>query len=227
MSLPLGSVRAILANSGVNLARVAEILAWSFFDSASYVAAGQPTLNFFALPQGQGTGFGGGTKTASDTNITNAAMLPAGQMFLLESVEVRLQPTTPSVTAQLPAAFGAEVAAQIVNDAYIVGRSGNLLLTIGSKPYLADGPISRFPAQSFFDVTAAVADASTVANNQQSRIAMGSFVGPLYDLGETSILIPSGQNFSVTLGWPEGNQTITNPLRIFVHLNGYLIRNAQ
>ena len=69
----------------------------TLYDSIAYAAAGQTQLTFFALPVGQGTGLGGGTKTLSDTNMTIAGSLPANQEFLVQSIELMFNPTTPSV----------------------------------------------------------------------------------------------------------------------------------
>lgn len=198
-----------------------EAVKQSLYDFQAYPAAGASQLTFFALPIGQNG------KTRSDTNMTLAGQLPANQEFLITSVEVMFFPTTPSVAAQMPAAYGAAAAAQIVNDAYIVGRSGNLELVVGSKPYLQEAPIGRFPPKTRLDVRAALADASTAAANQQSRIAFPVWAGRPYLLDPIPLLLPQNANFVVTLNWPEGAQAITNPARIGVVLDGYLYRRSQ
>lgn len=203
-----------------------EAVRWSLFDSAAYAAAGVTTLAFFSLPVGQGTGFGGGTKTYSDTNMTNAGMLPAAQEFLIKNIDVSFYPTTPTVAAQMPAAFGAQAIAQIVNDAYIFGRSGNLALQIGSKNYAADGPLMKFPPRTHFHLDAALSDVSSTAASLQSRIAFGHAAGSHYAINPNIYLI-SNQNFGVTLAWPEGVQAITNPARVFVTMDGLLYRQSQ
>lgn len=215
-----------LANFQVNQ-NVWESIRQSLYDSAAYAAAGTSQLSFFQNPVGQGTGFGGGAKTLSDTNMTLAGNLPANQMFLIEEIEVAFEPTTPTVTAQMPAVFGAQVVAAIVNDAYIFYRAGNLTLTVGSKPYLQEAPLMKFPAYSRFDLSAALSDATTANANSQSRIAFGTAVGTPYVLTPNNILLVQNQNFSVTLNWPEGVQAITNPARVIVSLNGFLYRKAQ
>lgn len=217
---------ANLGNYQVNW-DVWEAVTQSLYDSASYAAAGTSQLTFFALPIGQGTGFGGSTKTASDTNMQLAGQLPANQMFLIREIEVNVQVTTPSVTAQLPAVFGAQAVAALVNDAYVIYRSGNLLLTIGAKGYLGEGPLGRFPPQSQFVVEGATADVSTTGASLQSRVFYPSMRGKPYTLTPNNLLLVSNQNFGVTLNWPEGVQAITNPARLFVVMNGWLYRKAQ
>src|SRR5438445_12651868 len=108
-----------------------EAIKQSLYDSQAYAAAGSTTINFFQLPVGQGTGFGGAAKTLSDTNMQAPGSMPANQEFLIQSVEVNFFPTTPTVAAQMPAAFGAQAISQIVNDVFIFYRAGNLNLAIG------------------------------------------------------------------------------------------------
>lgn len=204
-----------------------EFTTQSLYDSAPYPAAGVASLSFFTQQIGQGTGFGGGTKTLSDTNMRLSGQLSAGQMFIISSVEVMVQPTTPSVAAQLPASFGAQAPAQIVNDSYIIGRSGNLILNILAKQYLQEAPLGNLPPSSDFELSGALADATTAAATQQSRLAFGNYEGTNYTLAPNNILLTSNQNFNVTLAWPEGLQAITNPARLFVRLNGMQARLAQ
>lgn len=198
-----------------------EAIKQSLYDYQVYAAAGQSQLTFFALPVGQGG------KTNTDTNMTLAGQLPKNQEFLIQSIEVFFSPTTPTVAAQMPAAFGAQAIAQIVNDSYIVGRAGNLNLTIGSKPYLQEAPLGRFPQKAAFSVDGALSDVSTAGASFQSRMAFGQWRGRPYLLDPAPLLLPENQNFSVVLAWPEGVQAITNPGRIGVILDGILYRRSQ
>ncbi len=197
-----------------------EAIRQSLYDYQAYAAAGQSQLSFFVTPLG-------GTRTLTDTNMTLAGQLPKNQEFLIQSIEVFFSPTTPTVAAQMPAAFGAQAIAQIVNDSFIVGRSGNLVLTIGSKPYLQEAPLGRFPQKCRFSVEGAAADVTTAGASLQSRIVYGSWQGRPYLLDPAALLLPENQNFSVTLSWPEGVQAIANPGRIGVILDGLLYRRSQ
>lgn len=212
--------RAQLARYSVNRPGW-EAIRQSLYDFQTYPAAGATQLTFFALPIGQSG------KTLSDTNMTLAGQLPANQEFLIQSIEVVFFPTVPPVAAQNPAVFGAQAAAALVNDAYIVGRTGHLELLIGSKPYLQEAPIGRFPPKTHFEVRAALADSTTAGSNQQSRIAVAYWVGRPYLLEPASLLLPQNQNFSIALRWPEGAQAITNDARIGVVLDGILYRRSQ
>lgn len=197
-----------------------EAITQTLFDSSAYAAAGQTQLQFFTIPQGQSS------KTASDTNMTLAGQLAAGLEFLVQSIELLFLPTTPTVAAQMPAAFGAQAIAQIVNDAYIFSRSGNLTFNILAKTYLQEAPLGRFPPKTYFDVSAALADVTTAGANLQSRIAYGKSGGRPYIL-KAPILLISNQNFNVTLAWPEGVQAITNPAKVFCILDGIMYRKSQ
>ena len=198
-----------------------EAIRQSLYDFQAYAAAGQSVLTFFQLPVGQNS------KTQSDTNMTLAGQLPKNQEFLIQSIEVFFSPTTPTVAAQMPAAFGAQAIAQIVNDSYIVGRSGNLSLVIGSKPHPPEAPLRRFPPKAAFRLDGAFADVTTAGASLQSRLAFGQWRGRPYLLDPAPLLLPENQNFSVSLNWPEGGQAITSPGRIGVILDGILYRRSQ
>lgn len=198
-----------------------EAIKQSLYDFQAYAAAGATQLTFFANPVGQSG------KTLSDTNMSLSGQLPKNQEFLLQSIEIVFHPTTPTVAAQMPAAYGAQVAAQIVNDAYIFGRSGNLTLTVGSKPYLQEAPLGRFPQKAHFALDAAFSDATTAGAAQQARAAFGFWGGRPYMLDPAPLLLVENQNFSITLNWPEGVQAITNPARVGVILDGILYRRSQ
>lgn len=203
-----------------------EAIRWRFYDTAVYAAAGQGTLTFFSTPVGQGTSPFTGVKTLSDTNMTLAGQLPTNQNFLVQSVEVGFYPSTPTVAAAMPAAFGAQAVAVQVNDAYIFRRSGNLIFTIGSKPYLQEAPMMSFPLKSDFAVMAATADVTTAGANLQTRIAYATAQGRPYMLNPPLVL-DSNQNFAVSLNWPEGVQAISNPAKVQVILDGILYRRSQ
>jgi hypothetical protein len=204
-----------------------EFITQSLYDSAAYAAAGQSLLTFFQTPQGAGVGFGGGAKSVSDTNMVLNGQLPSGQMFVVSSIEVEFQPTTPTVAAQMPAANGAQAVAAIINDAYIFWRSGSLTLRILAKDYNQEAPLMLFPSRCDFSLQAAFSDATTAAAAQQQRAAFASTYGQPYQLAPNNLLIPETTNFKVTLAWPEGLQAITNPARVFVRLGGMMARQAQ
>jgi len=199
-----------------------EAVRQSLYDFQAYAAAGQALLTFFSQPKG-----GAAARTPSDTNMTLAGQIPANQEFLVQSIEVPFFPTVPAVAAANPSAFGAQAVAAQLNDAYLVGRTGNLVLTIGSKPYLEEAPVGRFPAKTGFEISAALADVTTAGASLQSRIGFGRWCGRPYLLSPADLLLTANQNFSVTLNWPEGVQAITNPGRIGVILDGIMYRRSQ
>lgn len=204
-----------------------EAITNTLYDSTSYVAAGQTNLSFFATPVGQGTGFGGGSKTYSDTNMTLAGQLPANQEFLIQSIEILFDPTTPTVAAAMPASLdaAANAAQVIINDAYIFWRAGNLTLTIGSKPYCQEAPLMKFPPKAWFELHAALAS-STTADTKALKTGFATSRGRPYLL-KAPLRLVSSQNFGVTLNWPEGVQAISNPARVTVSMDGIFYRRSQ
>lgn len=217
--LPEISNIAELQKFNVNLDEF-EKIKQSLYDSAAYPAAGVSSLLFFQTPLGQSS------KTLEDTNMRLAGQLPTNQLFLIESVEVIFHPSTPTVAAAMPAAFGAQAIAVQINDAYIFYRSGSLRLEIGSKDYIQEAPLQRFPPKTKFSVEGALSDASTAAANLQSRIGYANACGRPY-LVNPPLLLIENQNFSIELAWPNGVQAISNPAQVFVILDGLLFRRAQ
>ncbi len=204
-----------------------EVITTSLYDSLPYAAAGVTQMTFFQNGIGQGTGFGGAAKTLSDTNMISNGLLPNGISFLVQEIELEIQPTTPTVAAQMPAAFGPQAIAQIVNDVFIIGRSGSLTMNILAKPYLTEGPVGQFVSRYDFDISGAVADISTTGANMQSRIVYGKWIGDRYKLSPVDLRLAETMNFNVVLKWEEGLQAITNPARIFCRLRGLEYRRSQ
>lgn len=204
-----------------------EIITQSLYDSAAYATAGQNQLTFFQQPLGAGTGvISAAAKTLEDTNMQAAGAMPNMQSFVVTSVEVEFQPDITFTAATQPAAFGAVAVATSINDSWIFRATGYLILTIGQKPYLQEGPMMKFPASNDLEIDAALSDASTAAASQQSRIAYAKAVGPAYTLAPNNLLLIPMQNFVVTLNWATV-QAITTKARVFVRLMGQLLRSAQ
>jgi len=205
-----------------------EVIKTSLYDSIAYPGAGLNTATFFGTPLGQGTGFGGvAGKTLSDTNMVSQGMVPTNISFLIQSIEIEIQPTTPTVAAQMPAAFGAQAAALLANDVFIIGRSGNVRLQILAKDYLNEAPVGRFPPRTFYTVEGALADSTTLGATQQSRLAFANWRGVTYHVSPADLRLESTVNFALVIAWPEGLQVISNPARLFVHLNGLEYRRSQ
>lgn len=208
------SLQRLNANS-VNRAGEQECVRQSLYDYQTYPVAGQTQLIFFQVPQGQSG------KTRFDTNMETAGSLPAPKRFLIECIEVQFYP------GGVPSVFGAPAANTQVNDVYTVATSGWLDLFIGSKSYLTEAPIGRFPSTNRLAVQSAFADASTAAANLQSRTGYASLAGAPYRV-EPNISLVSTQNFNVTLNWPTAVALPSGVNgRIGIVMKGLLYRNSQ
>jgi hypothetical protein len=218
-------------NYSVNIDKY-ETIQQSLYDSAAYATGGQNQLAFFGQPQGAGiSAVSGLPKTLEDTNMTAAGSLPNMQAYIVTSVEIDVQPGFGDPQSLFPAGvqpadFGAEAVATSINDAWIIRATGYLQFTIGSKPYLQEGPLMKFPASNDLEIDAAVCDASTAGADLQTRISYAKSVGPAYILAPNNLLLIPMQNFSVTLNWSTP-QAVTTTARLFVRLMGQLLRSAQ
>jgi hypothetical protein len=204
-----------------------ETLTQSLYDSAAYPTTGISQLTFFQYPIGAGISvISAGPKTGEDTNMQGSGALPNMQGYVVTSVELDIQPDIPFTAASMPAAFGAQAIATSINDVWRVRSTGYLNFNIGSKSYLFEGPLMKFPASNDFEINAAVSDATTPAAAFQTRIAYGKAVGPAYILSPNNLLLIPMQNFNVSLNWAT-LQPVATTMRIFARFMGQLLRASQ
>lgn len=211
---------AELQNYDVNRAGQIEAVSQTLYDFQTYAQAGQTSLTFFQNPVGSGG------KTLADTNMLSAGQLPAPQMFLVESIEVLFFPD--GTAASKPSFQGADVLSAFLNDVYAVSKSGWLEFFIGSKPYLREAPIGRFPSKTRLEVENSVATNLTTGAATQTLNSYAAFGGRPYFL-KAPILLKPNQNFQVTLNWPAALAlaATTTTARVGVVLDGFLYRNSQ
>ncbi len=188
----------------------------TLYDSATYVAAGQTQLQFFQTPQGQGG------KTIADTNMKSAGQLPQPQHFLVESIEIQFFPGVLPVIEDTTI-----VESEFANDMYTVSKSGSLNFFIGSKTYLEEAPIGRFPPKTKMETQFAASFAQAVAADQQISMDYASWVGRPYYLDPPVLLVPN-QNFNVDINWPTVvalPSAVDGQIRVI--LDGILYRQSQ
>lgn len=227
-------------NYAVNRAGEAEVVRQSLYDYQLYATAGATVLTFFANPQGAGVtssigGTVGAVKTIHDTNMELAGQLPNPKGFLMESIEVDFYPgasavantfTLPTIYVFLAVAASAFVPGMAANDVHNIYSTGELQFFIGSKAYLDEAPLKRFPPKAQM-----VLDGSTVASNSATTGEAGAVsykAGGRPYFMKPPVSIMATQNFKVTLNWPG---VVATPSgfngRIGVILDGYLFRNSQ
>lgn len=227
---------ADLAKYQVNRPGQSEVIRQTLYDTVVYATAGATSISLFSSPIGQGLsaspGNANAVKNLSDTNMLLAGQLPAAQQFLIEAVEVDFTPGS-SATANTfalvnPIVFAAAAAAGTVwaasSDVNAISQTGALTLVIGSKNYVQDAPLKKFPPSTHLDVSAAVA--TTSATVGQTLVSMARAEGKPYNIAPLTLI--SSQNFSVTCTWPVVVATpsgFNGALR--VNLVGYLYRNSQ
>lgn len=209
-----------------NVNRVGQVEAiwYPLYDYQAYAAAGQAKLTFFALPQGQGvTSHPGsaGAKTEADTNMTAGGQLPSPQKFFCIGVSVDFWPGN-----AVNAGSALANAGRNWQDVWSVSRSGYLKMKIGSKDYVTDGPIGKFPSDTRLAGAAALADSTTAAAAQMTQVDYATLAGSPYEI--TPFWIPSSQNFAVELAWPNAMALPSGVAgRIGVRLLGYMYRLSQ
>lgn len=192
-----------------------EAIRSSLYDFQVYALAGQTLLTFFQVPVGQSG------KTKADTNMEAAGSLPSPKQFLVETIECYFLPGSVIDTVATTATNTAKQA----DDVYEVMKSGFLDLFIGSKSYLTEAPIGRFPPSTGMRVDAAVAGTFAAPNMVKSQYA--TMTGLLYRV-QPEILLEPTQNFNVSLNWPTAVALPSGVNgRIGIVMRGLLYRNSQ
>lgn len=187
----------------------------SLYDFQTYLAAGQTSLTFFQVPVGQAG------KTKVDTNMDQAGALPAGKQFLLETIELYFFPGVPVDTIASTATNTAKQA----DDMYQFIQSGYLDLYIGSKSYLTESPLGRFPPSTGMRIDQAIT--GTLAAPALFKSEYASATGLIYRV-QPEITLQSTQNFNVSLNWPVAVALpSTVNARVGVVMRGVLERNSQ
>jgi hypothetical protein len=184
-----------------------------YYDFQSYATAGSTQQLFFQVPAGQSS------KTLADTNMTLAGQFPAPTAFLLTAIMVVFMPHNAAGPSSTAAAAAANTN---INDATLVANSGWLSLNIGSKTYLTDAPIGKFPPN--FSMGGLQAYTGTFTAGTYITTDFARAIGRYYEI--TPLLIPMNQNFAVTLNWPTA-VAVTNTGRIGVIMDGFYYRLSQ
>jgi len=201
-----------LRDYNVNREGQVEVIWQPTYDYLTYAAAGQSQLTFFQRTVGSG-----GT-TYADTNMLAAGQFPRPQEFLVTGVQIIV------AQAALPSVVGTAAALlSNVNDLFeMLVLPSWLELTIGSKVYLRDGPLLKYPQQ--FRLMPSTQLAATFTAQAYMATDYCAAAGKYYAI--TPVKIPANQNFSVTLNWPTVT-AITAATRIGVILDGFQYRLSQ
>lgn len=204
----------------VNRRGLVEATRQSLYDFQTYAAAGQTQLTFFQVPKGQSG------KTQDDTNLEIAGSLPRPKTQLIESIEIYFFPGDNIGTLATTLAE-----TEYANDVQAFFESGNLDFFIGSKSYLIEAPLGRFPPKARLYVNSAHAierrQASAGDAEDQVSTEYAVPVGRTYFIDPEIKLIHT-QNFSVTLNWATAVALPSGvAARVGVVLDGVLYRLSQ
>lgn len=209
---------AQLKEYAVNRQDQYEITKQSLYDTQTYAQAGQTILTFFQNPIGQNG------KTKADTNLESAGQLPAPKYFLVESIEILFFPGENPVTSGSDPAADTAVS-NFTNDTYTFQQNGFLDFFIGSKSYLTEAPLGRFPPKTKLEGDAAVSMIAAPANNDFYSYDYASMCGRPYFIDPQITLMPN-QNFNITLNWPTA-VALSADATVKVIMDGLLYRLSQ
>lgn len=184
-----------------------EVIWQPLYDIQTYAQAGQASLSFFQVPNGQSG------KTYADTNMEMPGQLPSGMNFLCTGIEIQVFPG---------AAVEALANTQFSNDVYNITKPGSWAeLTLLQKIYLREAPLVNFPQQTGITGYAAT---NITSGTIGSFVEYGRTCGATYQI--SPLRIPASQNFNFKIQWPSV-QAISVAAKIAVRLLGFTYRNAQ
>lgn len=202
------SPEGMLKRGRVNIPGMQETIWQPLYDYQTKVAAAVNSQRFFVDP------IGTGGKTIADTNMELSGQIPKGQVFMITGIQVELYPGVSINTA---------AASSYADDIRAFYQAGALKLKIGSKDFVVQGNLMKFPPVNRLATESSVISDSAAAPliiSYQYAVAAGR------EFAVAGLTLESNQNFSVELlelaALPSGQ-----PARIGVTLNGYLGRNAQ
>ena len=196
-----------------NLPDAIEAIWQPFYDMQSMPTAGQTSLLFFQVPNGQSS------KTLADTNMALAGQFPAPTAFLCTAIQCLFMP---GFANQASTTGTAATANANINDVVLTADHGYLQFTIGSKVYLTDAPLGKFPPN--FSIGGLQAFAATFTAQAYVATDFARAIGRYYEI--TPLLIPMNQNFQVGLFWPTA-VSLTAIGRMAVILDGFYYRQSQ
>lgn len=204
-----GSPQSAFNRARVNIPGMSEVIWNPLYDYQTKTSAATSRQRFFQEPIGGSSG-----KTIVDTNMELNGQIPKGQAFVITGIQVELLPGID--------VSGAALDNQFADDIYAFYQSGALKLTIGSKDWIVQGNLMKFPPTNRLAVQAAtsITNAADTADNYVYSVAAGR------EFAVKDLLLESSQNFNVelidTAALPSGVDA-----RLGVTLNGWLYRNAQ
>lgn len=205
---------AELSQYNVNRPDQIEAIKQSLYSRNTYAAAGQTQLQFFQSQVGSS-----GAPTLASSNMRGAGVLPAPISFLIQSIELYAFPTA-AITED-----GTATNANFLEDLYsLYSGLAWLELFIGSKAYLDEAPLMKFPPRTGLGCCVSLGSASTSAG-VPFIVDYASATGPTYEMVPPILLVPT-QNFVVTLNWPTAIAVSAN-IGLMVNLGGILYRNSQ
>lgn len=220
MGKPVPNLQELQA-FGVNRQGQYEVVRQTLYDRQTYPTAGLTQLLFFQNPKGTGG------RTAANTNIEVAGSLPQPKWFLVEAIEIHFYPGVNPGTSVTTAAE-----TEFTNDVYsVLTGLGFLNFFIGSKTYVEEAPLIRFPPKTRLNVNAAHAlqTKQAVAADAELQVSTdyAAACGRPYFVDPEVLLIPN-QNFNVSVNFPTAIATPSGQdAAIEVVLDGILYRQSQ
>ncbi len=200
-------------NNRVNLSGTKEVIWEPLYDTVAYPSGGSSSITLF---QNQ---IGKNGKQLDETNMDLDGQLPSGKSFLLVGIQLAFYAGDLSASAN-----NELIVNHVTADTRTFAENGHLIFRIGSKDYMRQAPLGKFPPCERLSGYTSLSMGLDATPNKKTYAEYAT---------------PSGREFSVNGLLLEPNQNFSLELRdlppllsgvdgkIVATLNGFIGRNAQ
>lgn len=200
-------------NNRVNLAGTKEVIWEPLYDTVVYPAAGSSSITLF---QNQ---IGKNGKQLDETNMDLDGQLPSGKSFLLLGIQLAFYAGDTSASSN-----NELITNHVTADTRTFAENGHLIFRIGSKDYMRQAPLGKFPPCERLSGYSSLSMGLDAGANKKTYTEYSTPSGREFSVN--GLLLEPSQNFSLELrDLPALLSGVDG--KIVATLNGFIGRNAQ
>lgn len=157
----------------------------AIYDTQTYAAAGQTSLNFFRQS------YSDAGKNKDQTNMKRGGQMPSNEAILVRGIALRFLPGVDNLKLDGDSSY--------VKDIVAVMKSGRVHIKTNGVDVVEDGPLALFPNETRLDLTFGIDDNRAAAAGQFAVGQHGDVVGRLYM--PEPFLLDKNQAFDAAILW--------------------------
>lgn len=157
----------------------------AIYDTQTYAAAGQTSLNFFRQS------YSDAGKNKDQTNMKRGGQMPSNEAILVRGIALRFMPGVDNLKLDGDSSY--------VKDIVAVMKSGRVHIKTNGVDVVEDGPLALFPNETRLNLTFGIEDNRAAAAGQFAVGQHGDVVGRLYM--PEPFLLDKNQAFDAAILW--------------------------